>query len=265
MGIWALSRSWLQFILPVCWQLLDAVRYMHSRGVCHLDIDPQNIVMETADAGGFLLKLIDFGSGFTSQQLGLLEVVQVKNKVPFRSPELERVMRGAPVLLQQQQQQRQQGQQPGQQHGQQPGHQHGQQQEPQSQVAAVIDGFACDMYACGVVIYWCALCVCNLRCLKEDSNPLWKEGVMRHADCSHSPAARHDQDCWLCWYESQAGCKELGLKFDTSAQLLPGPLLQLLRRLLSDDPAQRFAGGAGQPAVDPDLEQLKQEIEAALQ
>jgi serine/threonine protein kinase len=42
--------------------LNDAVAYMHSIGVYHLDIKPQNILLD----GSFHIKLADFG--FSSQQ-----------------------------------------------------------------------------------------------------------------------------------------------------------------------------------------------------
>jgi serine/threonine protein kinase len=214
-----------------------------------LDIDPQNIVIEPENAGSFSLKLIDFGSGFTARQLTLAELAQVKNKVPFRSPELERVMRALPALIRYQQP--------------------AQPAAVQAVQAVQFDGFACDMYACGVVLYWCAMSVFNVRCLKDDVDPLWKEGVMRHADGSHSPTSRHPQNCWMCYYESQAACAGLGVQHDTNARLLPAPFLELLRRLLADDPSQRFAGGdvGSDQTIEAtmQLEQLKQQVEASLQ
>jgi len=39
---------------------MEALRWMHSRGIAHLDIKPQNIVF--VDDTSLRIKLIDFGS-----------------------------------------------------------------------------------------------------------------------------------------------------------------------------------------------------------
>lgn len=76
-------------------QLVDAVAYMHSRGVVHLDLDPRNLVVATSvDEEGrmaFELLVIDFGSSrFVSAERGhgaLVGDSGVKFKLPFMSPQ----------------------------------------------------------------------------------------------------------------------------------------------------------------------------------
>ena len=41
------------------YQLLRSLAYIHAKGICHRDIKPQNILVDT---GSHILKLCDFGS-----------------------------------------------------------------------------------------------------------------------------------------------------------------------------------------------------------
>lgn len=50
-----------KFIANVCHQLLDAVSYLHSKGVLHLDIKPENVMITRV---GNQVKIIDFGCAY---------------------------------------------------------------------------------------------------------------------------------------------------------------------------------------------------------
>ena len=49
-------------------QVLDALQYLHWRGYCHLDIQPDNVVM--ASVRSVQVKLVDFGSAHKVSKLG---------------------------------------------------------------------------------------------------------------------------------------------------------------------------------------------------
>lgn len=59
-------------------QVLDGLQYLHWRGYCHLDVQPDNVVM--ASIRSVQVKLVDFGAtqrvskiGNTVKSLGHLE------------------------------------------------------------------------------------------------------------------------------------------------------------------------------------------------
>ena len=50
-----------EHLLPVCFQILDALAYAHARGVIHRDLKPENIMIFGADGELPRIKLMDFG------------------------------------------------------------------------------------------------------------------------------------------------------------------------------------------------------------
>jgi hypothetical protein len=57
-----------QTVATILTQVLDAVQYLHWRGYCHLDLQPDNIVM--ASVRSLQIKLVDFGSAQPVSKLG---------------------------------------------------------------------------------------------------------------------------------------------------------------------------------------------------
>lgn len=57
-----------QTVATIISQVLDAVQYLHWRGFCHLDLQPDNIVM--ASVRSQQIKLVDFGSAQAVSKLG---------------------------------------------------------------------------------------------------------------------------------------------------------------------------------------------------
>lgn len=57
-----------QTVATILTQVLDAVQYLHWRGYCHLDLQPDNIVM--ASVRSQQIKLVDFGSAQPVSKLG---------------------------------------------------------------------------------------------------------------------------------------------------------------------------------------------------
>lgn len=57
-----------QMVATIVTQILDALQYLHWRGYCHLDLQPDNVVMASVRA--IQVKLIDFGSAHRVTKLG---------------------------------------------------------------------------------------------------------------------------------------------------------------------------------------------------
>lgn len=57
-----------QTVATIITQLLDAIQYLHWRGFCHLDLQPDNVVM--ASVRSTQIKLVDFGSAQPVSKLG---------------------------------------------------------------------------------------------------------------------------------------------------------------------------------------------------
>lgn len=66
-------------------QILDGLQYLHWRGYCHLDIQPDNIIMSSVRS--VQVKLVDMGSAHRVSRLGTIVPEQVGHH-EYRSPEL---------------------------------------------------------------------------------------------------------------------------------------------------------------------------------
>lgn len=73
-----------QMVSCVITQLLDALQYLHWRGFCHLNIQPDNVVM--ASVRSIQVKLIDFGAAKRVTKLGAK--VAPSGTLDFQSPEI---------------------------------------------------------------------------------------------------------------------------------------------------------------------------------
>ncbi|XP_008556916.1 obscurin isoform X5 [Microplitis demolitor] len=72
-------------VATIITEVLDALQYLHWRGYCHLDIQPDNIVMASLRSAH--IKLVDFGSAHKVSKLGT-EVPQNLGHLEYRSPEV---------------------------------------------------------------------------------------------------------------------------------------------------------------------------------
>ncbi|XP_023037819.2 obscurin isoform X1 [Drosophila willistoni] len=73
-----------QMVASVITQLLDALQYLHWRGYCHLNIQPDNVVM--ASVRSIQVKLVDFGAAKKVNKLGVK--VNPCGLLDFQPPEM---------------------------------------------------------------------------------------------------------------------------------------------------------------------------------
>ncbi|CAH2103000.1 unnamed protein product [Euphydryas editha] len=73
-----------QMVATIITQVLDGLQYLHWRGYCHLDLQPDNVVM--ASVRSIQVKLIDFGSAHRVTKLGT-SVPQV-GELEYKAPEI---------------------------------------------------------------------------------------------------------------------------------------------------------------------------------
>ncbi|CAH0405571.1 unnamed protein product [Chilo suppressalis] len=73
-----------QMVVTIVEQILDGLQYLHWRGYCHLDLQPDNVVM--ASVRSIQVKLIDFGSAHKVTKLGT-SVPQV-GELEYKAPEI---------------------------------------------------------------------------------------------------------------------------------------------------------------------------------
>lgn len=57
-----------QTVATIVSQILDGLQYLHWRGLCHLDLQPDNVVM--CSIRSVQIKLVDFGSAHRVTKMG---------------------------------------------------------------------------------------------------------------------------------------------------------------------------------------------------
>jgi serine/threonine protein kinase len=65
-------------------QVVKGMNYLHNRAVCHLDLSPENVMLET---DGFNVKIIDFGQAERGTWFSRYERGR-KQKIRYRAPEI---------------------------------------------------------------------------------------------------------------------------------------------------------------------------------
>ncbi|KNC73343.1 hypothetical protein SARC_14097 [Sphaeroforma arctica JP610] len=65
-------------------QVCEALRHLHSRGICHNDVKPENLLL-TSRASNASLKLVDFGTSIFMDEPVLFD--KPSGTAAYRSPE----------------------------------------------------------------------------------------------------------------------------------------------------------------------------------
>lgn len=79
-------RNRPDFVEKICWTIypvLDALEYLHSKNIVHLDIKPSNIMIEN----GSNIRLMDLGIAFTSHHSGRISVPGLVGTAQYAAPE----------------------------------------------------------------------------------------------------------------------------------------------------------------------------------
>ncbi|KAL1110551.1 hypothetical protein AAG570_008079, partial [Ranatra chinensis] len=73
-----------QMVATIISQVLDALQYLHWRGVCHLDLQPDNVVMSSIRS--VQVKLVDMGNAERVSKLG--SIVRTNGNMEYTAPEV---------------------------------------------------------------------------------------------------------------------------------------------------------------------------------
>lgn len=75
-----------QHVCAIIQQILDALQYLHWRGYCHLNLEPDNVVM--ASVRSIQIKLVDFGHAQKVAKIGSQINIDENSWLDTRAPEL---------------------------------------------------------------------------------------------------------------------------------------------------------------------------------
>lgn len=86
------------FVLDIVVQTLDALGYLHGKGIVHRDLSPDNVMVTRDEEGRPVAKLIDLGiAKLVGSDAGLTQAGAFIGKVKYASPELFRTKEGIEV------------------------------------------------------------------------------------------------------------------------------------------------------------------------
>jgi len=79
------SADWIKIVRHFFRQLVDCVSWMHSKGVCHLDLSLENAMIY--DKSSQIIKIIDFGVALKTEKGNFTQNKRV-GKIPYMAPEV---------------------------------------------------------------------------------------------------------------------------------------------------------------------------------
>jgi serine/threonine protein kinase len=76
-------------LMKIAYQLLTTVAFLHSHGVVHADIKPDNILLrEPAGSPSVALALVDLGGAFSTTETDMNTLLAEVQTLPYRAPEI---------------------------------------------------------------------------------------------------------------------------------------------------------------------------------
>ncbi|TMW56053.1 hypothetical protein Poli38472_008701 [Pythium oligandrum] len=154
----AATKLWREEALFIFAGIVEAVVYMHSKGVCHLDLDVHNVVIDSLGCP----MIVGFGRGEVADEDGLVGRSRpILCKRPYAAPEV---------------------------------YAHNRNVKPSSGV----DGRAADMYSLGVILYWLLFMCPSEGAIIDPvrSDPRWLLNLIHHASGNFD--SHEDLNCAIC-------------------------------------------------------------------